>query len=105
VGGEGEARVWCWLARCQVGDDLAEQRGELGTVAGARRRDHERARPVEDEVLVGGRGVEAGHFVDGIAGQAGQALFSERDRASACGRVDGVVAVSRRGDLTVVVLA
>jgi len=105
VGGEGEAGVWRRLASCQVGDDLAEQRRELGAVAGARRCDHERARPVEDEVLAGGRGVEAGHVVDGIAGQAGQALFDESDRPGAGGRVDVVVTVSRRGDLAVVVLA
>jgi len=105
VGGEGEAGVWRRLARCQVGDDLAEQRRELGAVAGARRCDHERTRPVEDEVLVGSRGVEAGHLVDGIAGQAGQAPFGERDRAGACGRIDGVVTVSGRGELAVVLLA
>src|SRR6516164_4423350 len=105
MSGEGEAGVWRWLARRQVGDDLAEQRGELGAVARARRCDHERARPVEDEVLVGGRGVEAGHLVDGVAGQTGQAPFGERDRPGARGRVDGVVTVSRGGGLAVVVLA
>jgi hypothetical protein len=105
MGGEGESGVWRWLARCQVGDDLAEQGGELGAVAGTRRSDHEWAGPVEDEVLVSGRGVEAGHLVDGIAGQPGHAPLDERDRAGACRRIDSVVAVSRRGDLTAVDLA
>ncbi len=82
VRGQGEAGLSGGLARGESRDDLAEQRRELRAVARAGRGDHERAaaRPVEDEVLVRGPGVKAGHLVDRAA-RRGRAPAWTRSRA------------------------
>jgi hypothetical protein len=109
VGGERETGIGRRLALGQAHDDLAEERSELGAVAGARRGDDEGALPVEDEVLVDGRGVKAGGLRQLVAVirliEAGKVAGGEGEDAVAVGRVDGEVA-GRRGDrLSRVVLA
>src|SRR5271167_3496968 len=89
VGGQGEAGVGGGLAGGQAGDDLAGQRGELRAVPRAGGGDHQGADPVQDEVLIGGRGEQAAGLVDDLAAQAGQVPLGEGDHALARGRVHG----------------
>lgn len=113
--GEGEPRLRRRLAVRQVGEDLTGERCELGAVAGAGGGDDERAAAVEDEVLVRGLGEQAGHLVNRLAHETGQALASEADRppsfrgihheVARVGRGEGAAAhlpeLDRAGDLTV----
>jgi hypothetical protein len=109
VGGEREARVGRRPALGQADDDLAQERGELGAVTGARRGDDEWALPVEDEVLVDGRRIEAGALRQLVAVirliEAGKAAGGEVEDAAPVGRVDHEVAGRRGNWLPRVVLA
>jgi hypothetical protein len=58
----------------QVGGEPTDQRGELGTVAGAGGEDGDPVRPVQDEVFRGGIGKQAGGLGVRIRNQARQVL-------------------------------
>src|SRR5580704_5782916 len=101
---EGEAAVGGGAAAGQVGRDLAGERSELGAVARAGRTDHERALPVQDEVLGRRRGVQAGQLADRVRIEILERVADERaDRLSA-DRADDAVAAVSCGDRAVAVL-
>src|SRR6185437_1082687 len=93
VGRQGEAALGRRATTGQVGDDLPGQRRELGAVARARRADDEGPVPVQDEVLVHGRGVQAGNLAGRRRVQAGEPVPDETDGPLPGFRTDDPVTV------------
>jgi hypothetical protein len=92
------------LTAGQAGSHLTGQRCELGTVAGAGRADDKGALPVHDEVLAGGRGVQAGHLADRVWVQAAQPAAGKVADPFPRGGADDAVAAIAGGDRAAAVL-
>src|SRR6185437_2937871 len=105
VGRQGEAAFGRRATAGQVGDDLPGQRRELGAVTRAGRADDEGPVPVQDEVLVRGRGVQAGHLADRFRFQPGQQLPGELVDPVPGRRVDNPVPAVAGGAGAAAVLA